>query len=195
VSTIHPPPSPRWQLIQDLFMRACDLPPNARDIFLSTECGTDESLRQEVNELLMMDSPRLESDTPSVPSAITHAVSLAIEKTAKDRRGDLQGKVVGAYRLTEVLGHGGAGTVYLGERADRQYSARVAVKVVANALFNDDVQRRFQSERQILANLNHPNIARLLDAGETRQGQPYLVMEYVHGQVIDKYCDGEKLSI
>ncbi|MES1192383.1 MAG: serine/threonine-protein kinase [Steroidobacter sp.] len=195
MNTIHPP-SPRWQLIQDLFTRASDLPPGERDIFLSAECGTDEVLRQEVNDLLMMDSPpQTQSSHPSLPSPLTHAVNRAIEKTVRDRRGELLGSVVGAYRLTEILGHGGAGTVYLGERADRQYSARVAVKVVANGLFNEDVQRRFQSERQILANLNHPNISRLLDAGETRQGQPFLVMEYVHGEVIDKYCDNQKLGI
>ncbi|MGC3980699.1 MAG: protein kinase [Steroidobacteraceae bacterium] len=86
--------------------------------------------------------------------------------------------------MTAVLGHGGAGTVYLGERADRQYSAQVAVKVVENALLHDEVTKRFQAERQILANLNHPHIARLLDAGETKAGQPFLVMEYVHGEPI-----------
>ncbi len=196
MKTIHPPPSPRWQLIQKLFSRASELPPGERDIFLSTECGADETLRQEINELLILDSPTAtESRNLSLPSPITHAVNRAIESTVRSRRGELEGTVVGAYRLTSVLGHGGAGTVYLGERADRQYSARVAVKVVANALFNDDVQRRFQGERQILANLNHPNIARLLDAGETKQGQPFLVMEYVHGEVIDKYCDNQKLNI
>ena len=86
-----------------------------------------------------------------------------------------------------MLGHGGTGTVYLGERADRQYSAQVAVKIVDSATVQGDLGMRFRAERQILASLNHPNIARLLDAGETDDGQPYLVMEYVHGEPVDRY--------
>ncbi|MGH8176731.1 MAG: protein kinase domain-containing protein [Steroidobacter sp.] len=93
-----------------------------------------------------------------------------------------------------VLGRGGAGTVYLAERADQQFSAKAAVKVIdpTAAL---DLGLRFRAERQILATLNHPNIARLLDAGETEQGQPYLVMEYVEGRTLDTYCDEERLSL
>src|SRR5882757_7380151 len=187
----------RWNRIQELFGQAADLPPGERDIFLSTECGNDAELRRELNSLLIAD----EGSSGSYPNAnaksspLTHAVQLAIESTTRDRRAELIGTVVGSYRLTSILGQGGAGTVYLGERADRQYSAQVAVKIVENALLNDDVERRFQAERQILANLNHPNIARLLDAGETRTGQPFLVMEYVHGETIDRYCNSRQLNL
>ena len=94
-----------------------------------------------------------------------------------------------------MLGHGGTGTVYLGERADRQYSAQVAVKIVDSGTMQGDLGLRFRAERQILASLNHPNIARLLDAGETEDGQPYLVMEYVHGEPLDRYCDRQQLDL
>ena len=97
--------------------------------------------------------------------------------TLEERR-NLVGRVISNYKLVSVLGHGGTGTVYLGERADRQYSAKVAVKIVDHAGAGD-LGMRFRAERQILASLNHPNIARLIDAGETEEGQPYLVMEYV----------------
>ena len=94
-----------------------------------------------------------------------------------------------------MLGHGGTGTVYLGERADRQYSAQVAVKIVDNGTMQGELGLRFRAERQILASLNHANIARLLDAGETEEGNPYLVMEYVHGEPLDRYCDRQQLGV
>ena len=105
------------------------------------------------------------------------------------------GKVLGSYRVTSILGHGGTGTVYLAERADLQYSAEVALKVVDSASLQVGMGARFRAERQILANLNHPNIARLLDAGETESGQPFLVMEYVRGEPLDQYCDTRYLDL
>ena len=98
------------------------------------------------------------------------------------------GAMVGHYRVTALLGRGGMGTVYLAERADEHYQQTVAVKVMARSLFHGDVAGRFRAERQILARLNHPNIARLLDGGEMPDGTPYLVMEYVAGVRIDEYC-------
>ncbi len=188
--------NPRWGRIQDLFNRAADMPLAERAGFLAQECGDDATLRTELEALLAADAgPPSDVQSGIRASLLTQAVSMAIDKTTRDRRSELIGTVVGAYRLTAVLGHGGAGTVYLGERSDRQYSAQVAVKVVENALMHEEVAKRFQAERQILANLNHPHIARLLDAGETRTGQPYLVMEYVHGDPIDKYCDSQRLEL
>src|SRR5690606_41255297 len=98
-------------------------------------------------------------------------------------------------RLASILGQGGTGTVYLGERADRQYSGQVAIKIVDSSALQGGLDARFRAERQILANLNHPNIARLLDAGETEDGQPSLVMEYVQGQSLDRYCDERRLDL
>jgi len=101
---------------------------------------------------------------------------------------------IGAYRVLRELGHGGMGTVYLAARADDQYQKRVAIKVV-RGLDSDQIVRHFRRERQILAALDHPNIARLLDGGTTEDGLPYFVMERVEGEPIDSFCDGRKLSV
>src|ERR1043165_2449698 len=95
----------------------------------------------------------------------------------------------------ECIGAGGMGVVYLAERADQQFEMQVALKLIKRGMDTDSVLRRFQSERQILASLDHPNIARLLDGGTTDDGLPYFVMEYVNGQRIDRYTDERSLSI
>jgi serine/threonine protein kinase/TolA-binding protein len=102
--------------------------------------------------------------------------------------------VISNYKLVSVLGRGGAGTVYLGERADHQFSAQAAIKVV-DRMTAMDLGMRLRSERQILASLNHPNIARLIDAGETDDRRAYLVMEYVQGTTLDRYCDEKQLDL
>lgn len=178
----------RWERLQDLFSRAVELPESEREAFVTGETGSDKDLRDELLELLACDTGR--STGP-----LTHALGAAIDATTRDRRKALVGRVVGNYKLVSILGHGGTGTVYLGERADRQYSAQVAVKIVDNATIHGDLGMRFRAERQILASLNHANIARLLDAGETGDGQPYLVMEYVHGEPVDRYCDRQQLDL
>lgn len=117
------------------------------------------------------------------------------EKTTIDSRsGSTVERRIGAYRVLRELGHGGMGTVYLGARADDQYQKRVAVKVV-RGLDSAEVVRHFRRERQILAGLDHPNIARLFDGGTTDEGLPYFVMEYVEGEPIDSFCDLRKLSV
>jgi len=177
----------RWLRIRTLFEQAVDLPPDQREAFVDRNCADDAELAIELKELL-------ESDPGPAHGPLTGAIGEAVNATTDDRRQALVGSVIGPYRVDSVIGHGGAGTVYLGERIDRQYSAKVAIKIVESALLNAEIARRFRSERQILANLNHPNIARLLDAGETEQGFPYLVMEYVQGEPIDVYCDRLKLN-
>jgi eukaryotic-like serine/threonine-protein kinase len=178
----------RWLRIRDLFEQAVELPPEKREEFLDRHCRDDNELREELKALLA-------ADQPSTHGPLTGAIGDAVNATTTDKRQELVGTVIGPYRLSQILGHGGAGTVYLAERVDRQYSAQVAIKVVEGAALHTEISRRFRSERQILANLNHPNIARLIDAGEMSQGYPYLVMEYVHGEPIDKYCDRLKLNI
>jgi len=178
--------------IRDLFEKAVEMPTEMRELFIDQNCGDDDGLRDEIKSLLASDVAH-RSDVSRGP--LTGAIGAAVDATTKSRREELLGSTIGPYRLTQVLGHGGAGTVYLGERADRQYSAQVAVKVVEGAALNAEIGRRFKAERQILASLNHQNIARLIDAGETQDGYPYLVMEYVHGEPIDKYCDRKKLNV
>ncbi len=181
------PTANRWSKLQELFARAVDLPLADQAAFVEVNCGDDATLRAELLALLASDS--------NEASPLTNALGTAISETSRQRRQALVGTIVGAYKLTSVLGHGGAGTVYLAERADRQYSAQVAVKIVESAALHPDLGLRFKAERQILASLNHPNIARLVDAGETAEGSPYLVMEYVHGESIDKYSNRQRLSV
>src|SRR5512136_817544 len=114
--------------------------------------------------------------------------------TVNSRSGPAVERRIGAYRVLRELGHGGMGTVYLAARADDQYQKRVAVKVI-RGLDSAEVVRHFRRERQILAGLDHPNIARLFDGGTTDDDLPYFVMEYVEGEPIDRFCDQHKLSI
>ncbi len=179
---------PNFDRVHELFLKAVDLDPAQRDAFVVSETAGDEALKKELLDLLAHDNRK--STGP-----LTHALGAAIDKTTRDRRRAILGRVVSNYKLVSVLGHGGTGTVYLAERADRQYSAQVAVKIVDTATVHGELGQRFRAERQILASLNHPNIARLIDAGETEEGQPYLVMEYVHGEPLDQYCDRERLNI
>jgi len=113
----------------------------------------------------------------------------------KDRISDLSGEIVGVYRLIEPLGRGGMGEVYLGERADGRFEQKVAVKLVKRGMDSGEILRRFARERRILARLEYSGIARLLDAGETRDGRPYFVMERVEGERITDYCRARGLSL
>ena len=183
----------RWMRIRDLFEQAVELPVEQRDAFVEKHCGSDVSLREELKDLLASDSAQ--ENAAQSKGILTGAIGDAVDSTTRNRREQLLGSRIGPYKLASILGHGGAGTVYLAERIDRQYSAQVAIKIVEGASLNSEIGRRFKAERQILANLNHPNIARLMDAGETEDGYPYLVMEYIHGESVDKYCDRLKLGI
>jgi serine/threonine protein kinase/TolA-binding protein len=176
----------RSERVQALFQVAVELKDPERQTFITRETSGDPTLREELLGLLAGNKPRT--------GPMSRALSGGVD-TTRDKRRALVGRIVGNYQLVSVLGHGGAGTVYLGERADRQYSGQVAVKIVDHTAVQANLGMRFRAERQILASLNHPNIARLVDAGETEDGQPYLVMEYVHGETLDRYCDGKHLDI
>jgi hypothetical protein len=146
------PPDAHWERLQDLFSRALELPDAERGGFIAREAADDPALRTELMELLSF-------DTGQATGPLTHALGAALDATTRDRRKALVGTVVGNYKLVSILGHGGTGTVYLGERADRQYSAQVAVKVVDNATLQGDLGLRFRAERQILASLNHVTLS------------------------------------
>ena len=161
---------PRWQRLNELFFHAARLQGAERQAFLARETLGEPELEREVLALLERGDERRAG-----PPTRTLGGGLAL--APRDER-LLVGRVIAKYQLVSVLGRGGAGTVFLGERADRQFSGKVAVKVV-DRVRAADLGMRFRAERQILASLNHPNIARLIDAGETEDGQPYLVMEYV----------------
>ncbi|HEX6546466.1 MAG TPA: serine/threonine-protein kinase, partial [Bryobacteraceae bacterium] len=176
----------QWRRVETLFQNALDLEPGRRAAFLDRECEHDVALRKEVEELL------------ASSEKATLLLAQPIEGVAQELLNfdDLLGKQIGQYELIRLLGEGGMGRVYLAERADRQYRGRAAVKVMRALLgHRSPMLARFRFERQILANLQHPNIARLLDGGVTSEGLPYLVMEYVDGIAIDNYCRKHNLSI
>ncbi len=153
---------------------------------INKECGGDDSLRSEVEKLLAEDKP----SSKFLEESPLNAFSLS-SPTEADQ---FIGKQVGSYRITEEIGRGGMGAVYKAARADDQYQTEVAIKLIKRGMDTDAVLRQFRNERQILANLQHPNIARLLDGGSTDNDLPYFVMEYIDGQPINTYCDEHKLS-
>lgn len=177
---------PRWQRLNELFFHAARLQGAERQAFIARETQGEHELERELLALLERGDER-KAGPP------TRTLGGALALAPREER-SLVGRVVAKYQLVSVLGRGGAGTVFLGERADKQFSGKVAVKVVDRTAAAD-LGMRFRAERQILASLNHPNIARLMDAGETDDGQGYLVMEYVEGQPLDQYCDERRLDL
>jgi tetratricopeptide (TPR) repeat protein len=119
----------------------------------------------------------------------------ALSSVRRVKEAAAAGQVIGSYRIVREIGRGGMGAVYLAERVDRAFEKRVAIKILRSPGATPEVIRRFQQERQILASLDHPNIARLLDGGSTSQGLPYFVMEYVEGQPITDYCNQRGLTV
>ncbi len=172
----------RWALIKSLFAEAAELPTVARAAWLTERCGTDAALRAEIEKMLAADA-QAEAFLENAPIN-----SFAREQFA-------EGESVGAYRIVRELGRGGMGTVYLAERAAAGFEQRVALKVIKRGMDSDEVLRRFIAERQILAQLNHPHIARLLDGGQTADGRPFYVMEYIEGVALDDYAKTHSLSI
>ncbi len=178
----------RWQRIKTLLYDAIELSPDARSLFLDDVCGSDASLRAEVESLLeahvegagFMDSP---------PSLLNDLPELFDAKSVEGRE-----RIVGPYRLLNLLGQGGMGEVFLAERADGLFEQQVALKLVKYQN-TATVLRRFEVERQILASLQHRNIAKLLDGGTSDEGRPYFVMEYVDGQPLTTYADTHNLSL
>lgn len=177
------PGAARWNRLEQLFYAALALPAVERAQFLDRECADDAALRAEVESLLTFSGKTLQELRKPVDEA---AQSLALKES---------GQQIGPYRLTRLLGEGGMGQVYLARRDDNLYEQEVAIKLMLAGLKQaQSMLFRFSAERQILADLNHPNVARLLDAGITPDGAPYLVMEYIAGTPIDDYCRANKLS-
>jgi len=179
----------RWQLIKDVLATALEMSPAERSAYLSQSCAGDTSLRREV-DLLLLDEKR-------VSPRFLNGTALAIAAAAilPEEASPWIGRRIGAYRIVEQIGAGGMGEVYCAVRADDEYEKRVALKVVRAGQDSGFVVARFKNERQILASLDHPNIARLLDGGTTEEGVPYLVMELIEGRPIAEYCDSHRLSV
>ena len=157
------------------------LGPRDRAEFVRRACGSDETLLSEVLVALSGDASWADLE-PGEP-----------HEQMEER--SLEGRRLGPYRILHKLGSGGMGDVWLAERADEEYQQRVAIKLVRSGLYSTQVQSRLRTERQILASLQHPNIARLLDGGRAPDGTPYLVMEYIDGEAIDVYCNRRRLPV
>ena len=174
----------RYQRAKELFLEVCDLEPDKQMDILEKECAGDKELRLEVESLLAhhvgaSDLIDTQASDPVVP---------LIRDTVKRER-------IGSYRVIHKIGEGGMGVVYLAVREDDKFKRRVAIKLLKRGMDTAAVLRRFELERQLHAAMNHPGIARLFDGGETDDGLPYLVMEYIEGQPIDDYCDDHRLRI
>ncbi len=176
----------RWDRVQALFHEAVDLPEAERRAFLETQCGGDESLLDEVLALVAEDSraaPLLDQDMAQVAHRLMGDLPPA----------DLTSLQFGPYRIRQVLGEGGMGVVYLAERGD--LGSLVAIKVLRDAWLSPARRERFFNERRVLAQLNHPSIARLYDADALSDGTPWFVMEYVEGVALTEYCRGHGSTI
>src|SRR5688572_6270834 len=177
----------RWSLVQKIFSEAVEVPAAERGALLARACGGDEELRHEVEEMLAFDS--------GSEDILRQAIGGAVTDVVHGEHNRLIGTVIGSYRIKGVLGYGGMGTVYDAERADDHFRQRVAIKLVQQMAVHPQLRARLRAERQILANLDHPYIARLIDGGETANGTPYLVIEYVDGKSIEQYCNDNKLGV
>lgn len=176
----------QWQRVRPILESALELDPASRASFLDGACA-NSSLRWEVESLIAAHE--------QAGTEVMNPVSSPCLNLDEETRFRLQsGRRIGAYEILEEIAAGGMGAVYCAVRADGQYKQQVALKIVRSELGTELTATRFKNERQILASLNHPNIAKILDAGTTAEDMPYFVMELIEGQRIDEYCDAHKLD-
>lgn len=178
----------RWERVRALFDEALERDPDTRAAFIAAGAAGDEALRREVLSLLAA-----HETTDTVLDA--PALQVLAEVPPEAPEASMTGRPIGPYVLEEEIGRGGMGTVYRAVRVEGEFDQIVAVKILPFGFGRNAILNRFRAERQILARLDHPNIARLLDGGTTPEGLPYFVMEFVEGRRIDRYADEERLSI
>jgi serine/threonine-protein kinase len=186
-------PRERWLRAEGILSEVLGLPEAARAAAALRLCGDDAELAAELGSLLEH-SARV-GDFLEQPALGTDFVLLPAEAHTDEGLDPLLGQTVGRYRIERRIASGGMGTVYLATRADEQFTQRVALKIVKRGMDTDEILGRFRRERQTLAALEHPNIARLIDGGATESGQPFLAMEFVEGEPIDLWCDARRLDI
>ncbi len=181
----HPPPfdAKRWARVEALFHEASERPADERAVFLDEACDGDRELRASVERLLAADDAAealVDRSLEDVALPLLEADAVATQAPAALDPGTR----VGRYRVLELIGRGGMGSVYRAERADGAYERRVALKLAHAERLDEEAARRFRQERQILARLQHPGIATLLDGGVTDRGRPYFVIELIEGTAL-----------
>ncbi|MCB9249981.1 MAG: serine/threonine protein kinase [Ignavibacteriales bacterium] len=175
---------PDWEKVEKLFEEAIELDKDKRISFLKNKCGNNKKLFDEVVSLLEAD----ENVNPVLDKKASDIINI-------EEKINFIGQQIGVYKIIKEIATGGMGSVFLAERCDGIFEQKVALKIIKPGLSTIPIIRRFQHERQILANLQHPNIARLFDGGVTEDRRPFFTMEYVDGIPIDEYCDKNKLTI
>jgi serine/threonine-protein kinase len=180
--------SKSWQTVEAIVDQAMELPEYERKTFINQQCAGDTELKSKVYELWdsINKSEGFLEGTLSYHDELLADFNNEIENI--DSESSLIGENIGAYKITKLLGHGGMGSVFLAERTDGSFDHKVALKLVRRGMDTPDNIARFQRERSILANLNHPNIGCLYDGGVTDNGLPFLIMEYIDGMPLDDYC-------
>ncbi|MEM9596665.1 MAG: serine/threonine-protein kinase [Acidobacteriota bacterium] len=183
--------SDRWRRLETLFFAALELKGQARADFLARECVGDPDLLRDVEELL---DAELES-SEEADARIGEAIHAGLAWVGDDD-GPKAPERIGPYRVLREIGRGGLATVYLAERDDAEFSMRVAIKLVSRGMDTDEgLLQRLRQERQILATLDHPNIAKILDGGTADDGRPYFVLEHIEGEHIDAWCNHRRLPV
>jgi serine/threonine-protein kinase len=177
------PQQERWLKLDRLLEMALDAEPEERGRFLESACGGDPELKAEVEALL------IGSDRAKLLESSGMEFAAPLFEAGGPPFSPPEGRRIGPYRIIRELARGGMGAVYLAERVDGQFEQQVALKLIRLGLNSEEIHRRFLAERQILARLNHPHIARLLDGGVTPEGEPYFAMEYVEGAPVTTYCE------
>ena len=178
----------RWEEADRLFDQALELPEADRARWLDQACAGNTPLREQVEALLRADA----AAERFLELGALRCADLPLSTPEAD---STDGRRIGPYRVVRELARGGMGVVYLAERSDGQFEQRVALKLIKRGMDSDEIHLRFLAERQILAQLNHPHIARLLDGGVSAEGQPYFAIEYVDGTAITAHCDARRLGI
>ncbi len=191
-----------WAKVESIFQGALERPLSARDSYLDEACAGDRALRAEVEGLLkehatepeFMDAPLIDMGRALPPISMTPDSGHESGHSGGHTSGHESARI-GQYRIVREIGAGGMGMVYLAMHEGPGFERPVALKVIRRGLDTDDVLRRFQLERRILAALKHANVAHLIDAGQTPDGRPYFVMDFIEGAPIDVYCEREQLSL
>jgi eukaryotic-like serine/threonine-protein kinase len=179
----------RWQRVKTILGSALELPIAEQAAFIETQAGGDGPVLAQLQQLLKMNG--------DATSLLDHVPQGLLQEALEARipGNTWIGKELGPYRLVELIARGGMGQVYKAQRIDGQFEQEVAIKLMRDDWLDDTLHRRFLQERQTLASLNHPNLAKLLHGGITAEGVPYFAMEFVQGLPIDLYCRSNDLTL